>query len=149
MAEREVEDVAADTNAIDRLASIFATDTILASQFNDMRRASVGDHGIAKLWLAVLEDGIRCFMDSSVPDGNGAAWHTRRWRLQQEAREWIFESDYEGPFSFKGLCEALGIDASYLREGLTRRGGQIDLPRKSPVTYCKSKLITRSAMGRL
>ena len=56
----------------------------------------------------------------------------RRWRLQQQAREWIFESNYERPFSFPGLCEALGLDASYLRERLARSQG-IHLARRPPV----------------
>jgi hypothetical protein len=130
--EVAVADEAAGANAIDRLATIFASDTVLASQFNDTRRSRVGDEGILKLWVAVLEDGIRCFLGDGPPDGDGATWRSRRWRLQQEAREWIFESNYEGPFSFPGLFEALGLDASYLRERLARSQG-IHLARRPPV----------------
>ncbi len=135
-AEQVAVDAAVEANAIDRLASIFASDAILATQFNDMRRSAVGDSGIAKLWLAVLEDGIRCFLGAGHPDGDGATFRSRRWRLQQEAAEWIFESNYEGPFSFDGLCESLGIDAGYLRKGLAKQTG-IELPRRPPVAYKK------------
>jgi hypothetical protein len=123
----------AGANAIDRLASIFVADTVLATQFNDMRRSRIGDEGIAKLWVAVLEDGIRCFIGNPVlPGGESVDPCTRRYRLQNEAAEWIFESNYEGPFSFAGLCEALGIDAGYLRERLAKRG-PLPMPRRSPV----------------
>ena len=139
----------AGANAIDRLATIFACDTMLACQFNDMRRrATCGDEGIAKLWVAVLEDGIRCFLgDGAHPDGDGVAWRSRRWRLQQEAREWIFEYDDGGPFSFTGLCESLGLSADYIREKLAKRG-DMRIPRKSPVRS-GTRLIHRNSMGRL
>jgi hypothetical protein len=144
-----VAEEAAGANAIDRLASIFASDAMLACQLNDTRRSRVGDDGIAKLWVAVLEDGIRCFLGDgdTANDGNGATWQSRRRRLQDEAREWIFESNYEGPFSFTGLCEALGIDAGYLRERLAKRG-EIRIPHKSPVGNGFRRM-HRNAMGRL
>jgi hypothetical protein len=131
-----VADEAASANAMDRLANIFASDVVLACQFNDIRRSKVGDEGILKLWVAVLEDGIRCFLGNPLmPTENGQADpRSRRWRLQQEAREWIFESDDGGPFSFIGLCEALGIDAGYLRERLAKQNGnQITRSKRPPV----------------
>jgi hypothetical protein len=150
-AEQVGQDVAViDSNAIDHLASIISTDTLMASQFNDMRRrtSGAGDEGIMRLWVAVLEDGIRCFLGDGVPapDGNGASWPSRRSRLQNEAREWIFESDDGGPFSFIGLCEALGIGGDYLRERLAKRG-DVRIPRKAPVS--NGFRMHRNAMGRL
>jgi hypothetical protein len=150
-AEQAGQDVAVvDSNAIDHLASILSTDTLMASQFNDMRRRAIGDEGIAKLWVAVLEDGIRCFLgDGAHPDGDGATWQSRRRRLQQEAREWIFESNYEGPFSFPGLCESLGIDPDYIREKLAKSDGARAHPRRVRETTRGFGRLHRNAMGRL
>jgi hypothetical protein len=152
MAEQGVAEAAVDTNAIDQLASLFSTDTMMASQFNDMRRRkSAGDEGISKLWVAVLEDGIRCFLGAgdTANDGDGATWQSRRSRLQQEAREWIFESNYEGPFSFSGLCESLGIDPDYIRENLAKSDGARAHPRRVRETTRGFGRLHRNAMGRL
>jgi hypothetical protein len=39
-------------------------------------------------------------------------------RLFKEAEEWIFEDDYEWPFSFINICQAVDMNPKYLRKGL-------------------------------
>lgn len=63
-------------------------------------------HAEKKLWAAVLQDAIREFAK-----GN------------QDATAWIFDEDAGpgfGGFSFQQVCDALEIDAGYLKAGLLR-----------------------------
>ncbi len=97
---------------------------ILPSQFftnaaGDLTRKS-GEH---KLLWAVLADAVHCFQKFVH------ATTRRRQRLFDEARLWIMQSDAqtggvdqsrrEG-FTFDEVCNALGLDAEYLRDGLRR-----------------------------
>lgn len=77
--------------------------------------------GIRALMLAVLEDGIRCFLGSSRT-------------LAAEAEAWIFGRDTANPFCFLTLCEVLGLDPAATRRALVRLRGeanrlQLRLPR--------------------
>ena len=77
--------------------------------------------GIRALMLAVLEDGIRCFLGSSRT-------------LAAEAEAWIFGRDTVNPFCFVTLCEALGLDPAATRRALLRLRSeasrlQLRLPR--------------------
>lgn len=64
------------------------------------------------LFVAVLYDAIQVLIHAR-PDGRGD--EARRYR---EAVWWIESSGDDYLFSFDSVCEALGIDPSYLREGL-------------------------------
>lgn len=37
-----------------------------------------------------------------------------------EAEEWILEEDGDWPFSFENVCEVLGLNPRYVRQGLIR-----------------------------
>src|SRR5258707_8333889 len=54
-----------------------------------------------RLMLAVLMDGIRCFQ---APPSSPSS---RPELLRKEARQWLFQKNGRGPFSFEGVCEAL------------------------------------------
>jgi len=136
---------------LDRLVGIFASDAMPSNQFNDLRRSQPGELPIRKLWLAVLEDGIRCYLDGHIEGilqgrfdgiGGGRFWPARRVRMAQEARDWIFDVEADGPFSFNGLCEGLDINVEYLRERLNLLAtGNKNIPRRSPVLGAKEQLI--------
>ncbi|HEU4639326.1 MAG TPA: hypothetical protein VFS84_10770, partial [Candidatus Binatia bacterium] len=66
------------------------------------------------LMLAVLQDAVTCFQE------NIAATCKRKRALYQEAEEWFDAEDKSYLFSFENICEALGFDVSYLRQGLLR-----------------------------
>lgn len=71
--------------------------------------------GEKRLMLAVLERAVEDFRTyANVPTGRG------RW-LFMEVAAW-FESSETGPFDFEGICQATGLDPSFVREGL--RNGQ-------------------------
>ena len=68
--------------------------------------------GEQALMLAVLEDAIRCFQGHlRGPRSNPRA-------LSRETETWIVSTDYDWPFSFNNVCEALGIDPDALRRAL-------------------------------
>ncbi|HEY2386536.1 MAG TPA: hypothetical protein VGK30_06215 [Candidatus Binatia bacterium] len=68
-----------------------------------------------RLRLAVLKDAIRyCreYVDSS---------DRRERALYEDAVDWIESPDRSEPFAFENVCDAIGLDADYLRERLCRR----------------------------
>jgi hypothetical protein len=99
--------------ALDRLARLFASDAILASQFNGLRRSPLGDPGIRRLLLAVLADALDCARASSAAHPQSV-----RGRRRDEARAWLLDAARTAPFSFIWVCDGLGIDPAYLRRRL-------------------------------
>ena len=71
-------------------------------------------HGVKQLMLAVLVDALRCLQTCA-----SARTVTHRRRLA-EAEAWIADRNAQGPFTFETVCEALGIDANYLRTGVRK-----------------------------
>ena len=68
-----------------------------------------------QLMLAVLKDAVWCFQKYLfVPDDS-----KNRCEFNA-AKRWIMEEDSEWLFSFNNICETLGLDTSYLRQGLIR-----------------------------
>jgi hypothetical protein len=76
--------------------------------------------GTKALMLAVLEDGIRCYLGGSR-------------MLAQEAEFWIFHSPQrrQSPFLFSVVCEVLGLDPEAVRATLKRMKSQNVTPRKA------------------
>lgn len=64
--------------------------------------------GSGRLMKAVLEDGVDCFLSQNRS-------------LRDEAAIWIFADESGRLFSFRGVCEALGIDPEALRAHLAER----------------------------
>ena len=96
------------------LADLFAPDIILPEQFVEGARSDSYVSGEKALMLAVLEDAIRCFQEY---------FRTTRARprmLSRQAERWIRTRDWNWPFSFNNVCEALGIDPDCMRDTLLR-----------------------------
>ena len=67
-----------------------------------------------KLMLAVLDNAIACFQ-------NYAFTRDRKAKvLFQEAEDWVQDTNSDWPFSFANVCETLGLDPNYLRQGLAQ-----------------------------
>jgi len=64
------------------------------------------------LMLAVLEDAIACYMTHLKPKKTSAKI------LFAEAERWFFDDAADWIFSFPSICDAVGLDADYLRQGL-------------------------------
>lgn len=115
-------------NAEESVSRMFEPDTILPVQFSDRRSLEPSAYPEKRLMLAVLEDAVATFQ--RFVD----AKHRRGQRLFLEAEEWITSTDAEWPFAFENICNALEIEAEYLRRGLMAwKQKQLDKPAKARV----------------
>jgi len=89
-------------------------ETILPSQFFDRVQIDASLQPEKRLMLAVLEDAVGTFQKYVT------AANRRGQRLFSEAEEWFAGEATEWPFGFENICEALGLEAEYLRAGLWR-----------------------------
>lgn len=98
----------------DKVASIFQTDVLLSEQFlgNFRRRTYLEPE--KRLMFAVLEDAIRCYQDNFISRSG------KKKRHFEEVREWMLSEDGDWVFSFENVCDVLGVNAAYIRQGLLR-----------------------------
>lgn len=95
------------------LARLMIPDLLTPEQYyGGVRTQDPATEAIKRLMLAVLEDALNCLQISA---------NDRRpveRRAMTEAERWIFEPGLRGPFSFESVCETLGIQPDYLRDGV-------------------------------
>jgi len=96
----------------ERVTSLFQPDTLLPDQYLDTFRRKLYLEPEKKLMLAILEDAIACFQKYAF------ARESKGKALFNEADEWIQQGAAGGIFSFDSVCEVLGLNPSYLRQGL-------------------------------
>lgn len=98
----------------EKVASLFQLDTLLPAQYFETFRRKAYLEPEKRLMLAVLEDGIACFQKYIFArDGRGKA-------MFREAEEWILDGNSDWLFSFENICEVLGFNPQYVRQGLVR-----------------------------
>lgn len=66
----------------------------------------------AMLMLAVLQDAIACLK------GEASARRHERAGLARRARHWMLDEGREDLFSFRNICETLGLNPDRVRQGL-------------------------------
>jgi hypothetical protein len=67
-----------------------------------------------RLMVAVLEGAVSDFQKyATAPSGRGR-------RLFMEADAWFESAATDRPLDFESICQAVGIDPSFIREGLRR-----------------------------
>ena len=94
---------------------LFEPDTILPTQFYAMFKNSQYREPERRLMVAILEDAVSC-LSTDLHRCN-----LRQRKQHEEAKAWVTaEEESEWIFSFKNICEVLGMDPSYLRRGLVR-----------------------------
>ncbi len=105
---------------------VFQPDILIDTQYHSTYRRRFYLDPERVLMLAVLQDAVVCFQE------NVAATCKRKQMLHQEAEAWILNQDKSYLFSFENVCDTLGYDASYIREGLMRwkRAALENQPRK-------------------
>ena len=114
------------------IGKLFEADTLLPEQFYSTMRKTHHTDPERRLMAAVLEDVVACL---SVDPRRCTR---RQRRAFHDAQRWInAPNDSDWAFSFSNICEALGIDPSYLRGGLNRwvltcSGGTREAPRFQP-----------------
>ncbi len=99
----------------ERLSGAFAPAIILPVQYFSALRHPTSLDGERKLRLAVLEDGIECYLR------NMNAKSRLRRILFFQVRDWMKANYGDGPFSFDLLCQEFGMDSSRVRNALERR----------------------------
>jgi hypothetical protein len=113
--------------------SRFESESILPSQFFQGRNKNEALEPIKRLMLAVLTDAVRCYQVGSD------AHKISRRRAFREAKEWLFRTKSDEPFSFESVCCTLDIAPDYLRDALHKwqarrvRGARVTAVRRSPV----------------
>ncbi len=93
----------------------FLPDTVSPAQYLETVRRKTHLEADQELMLAVLEDAVTCFQV------HFAARDKQKTRLFREAEEWILlQEKSDWLFSFDNVCENLGLNPGYIREGLLR-----------------------------
>lgn len=98
----------------EKALAVFQPDVLVSSQYLATYQRKFNLDPEKMLMLAVLEDAVVCFQD------NIAATCSRKRALYRDAEQWIVAGDHSYLFSFENVCEILGYDAGYLRQGLMR-----------------------------
>ena len=98
--------------AEERLNDIFQPDIVLPTQFFgalQRKRYPSGEH---RLLVAIIRDAVDCFQKHiHARDG-------KRRQLFVDAEEWINIEGDRSPFSFVNVCDMLGMNPDFVREGL-------------------------------
>ena len=98
----------------EKITSLFQPETLLSAHYYGNLRRTTLIQPEMRLTLAMLEDAINCFQDNlTAESGKGKM-------LFNEAEEWILEEDGDWIFSFRNVCELLGFNPAYVRQGLLR-----------------------------
>jgi hypothetical protein len=94
--------------------AVFQPDILVDAQFQSTYRARFYRDPERVLMLALLKDAVVSFQE------NLTMTCKRKQAMHGEAEEWILNKDKSYLFSFENVCDMLGYDASYMREGLLR-----------------------------
>jgi hypothetical protein len=93
---------------------LFLPDMLLADQYSAVFRKTSPLEPEKSLMMAILEDAIDCYQKYlRAKDKRGKG-------LFHEAEDWILATDPDWLFSFDNVCDTLGLQPDYLRQGLVR-----------------------------
>ena len=97
------------------LARLTIPDVLTPVQYyGGVRNQHPETHAMKRLLSAVLEDALRC-LQTYAKSRNPV-----RRKAFGEAETWILDRKAQGPFAFDTICEALGIQPDYLRDGIRK-----------------------------
>jgi hypothetical protein len=107
---------ASETNhpTLEETASLFQPDCLLPVQYFENFCRKIQTEPEKRLMLAVLDNALACFQKYFLSRGG------RGLRLFRETEEWIFREKSGRAFSFVNICEIVGFDPQYVRQGLLR-----------------------------
>ena len=144
--QRWVRGVSQSQTALDeKVLAVFQPDILISAQYLATYRRRFHLNPERLLMLAVLEDAIICFQD------HVAATCKRKRLLHLEAEQWILDEDKSYLFSFENICDSLGFEPAYLRQGLMRwkQGALVTNARpESSVNRWASKRVNSEKMMR-
>ena len=101
-------------NVEERITSLFEPDTLGSAQYMENLRKKTLFEPEKRLMLALLEDAVNCFQFYVTAQGG------RGRKLFNDADEWIMRTEDDWVFSFVNVCETLGFNPAYVRQGLRR-----------------------------
>jgi hypothetical protein len=100
--------------AEEKIASLFQPDMLLSAQYFENLRRKTHFEPEKRLMLALLEDAINCYQDNLTSRSG------KKKRLFEDTEQWILRTDGDWVFSFDNVCEVLGLNPEYVRQGLLR-----------------------------
>ncbi len=118
----------------EKITSLFEPDTLVSAQYFQNFRRKTCLEPEKRLILAMLEDAVSCFqVYVTARSGKGK-------KLFNEAEEWIMIKHDDWIFSFASVCEMLGFNPEYVRQGL-RRWKQKTLANHTTPEYWRKKRV--------
>jgi hypothetical protein len=104
----------ASLGAEEKMGSLFQPDTLVPTQYFETFRGKAHLEPEKSFMLAILEYAVASFQKYIFArDIKGKAeFH--------ETEDWILEKNSDWIFSFENICEVLGFNPSYVRQGLLR-----------------------------
>jgi hypothetical protein len=115
-------------SASEESGAIFQPDTVLPTQFYAALREKGVVEGEKRLMAAVLADAVECYMKQC-----GATDH-RGMQLFRDAEEWLFGSGSRWLYAYGNICDVLGLEPEYVRQGLLQWRAR----RARPITLRKA-----------
>ena len=113
---------------------LFEPDILAAPQFLRANRRRVPLEPEKALLFAVLSDAIETFRKSVLSKSG------RGQTLFRETAEWIWDTQPDYFFSFKDICEVMGLDPGYLRRGLLEWAtNNTQVRNRKRKRYCSSR----------
>lgn len=94
------------------LPRLFEPNTLLPSQFFTALQRRSARTPEQRLMFAILFDAVSVYCRERDPATS------KERRILRETQRWITSNDRTWVFSFLRVCEALDLDASYIRRGL-------------------------------
>jgi len=125
--------------AEDRLNDIFEPNVLLPIQFFEAlkrKQYSCGEHRLVR---AIMQDAVECFQKHVHARDN------KRRQLYLDAEAWISTDEDVGPFSFNNVCDLLGVNSDYLREGLLAWRDRERTRRRARLLHTPRRRLLRDA----
>jgi len=98
----------------EKMGSLFQPDILVPTQYFETFRGKAHLAPEKSFMLAILEYAVASFQKYIFArDSKGKA-------IFHETEDWILEKNSDWIFSFENICEVLGFNPSYVRQGLLR-----------------------------
>lgn len=94
--------------------NIFQPDTLAVHEYMEGCRRKTHLEPEKILMFAILEDAVHCYRSYAFSSSSSSR------RLYRDAEKWLWKNDWNWPFSFRNICEVLGLNPFFLRRGLLR-----------------------------
>ena len=104
---------------------LFEVDVLLDDQWGAMSRRKSPLSSEKRLMLAVLKSALESYQEFAFADD------AKEQEMFDEAAAWIASSNDEWLFSYRSICENIGVDPEYLRRRLRQWRDRGPLPRQA------------------